>query len=248
MDASVVLIILLDLFIWLIHNSFGSIKPILIFWFFCELKILLAKLPESSNNAIEMFILLFKHLNLISELVQFTSEFLLLFHPLLLVINKEFDPLFPIIMFIYSWWHWKIVVLPLVFLCLLPVQEERWWKASVVLNHDWRGPCFVILLNSYMVRIQMSVVCIGSFNVQVASRALTHSLILLVHCNLNALPVHLSPPIKSKLSTELFLVWINCLASPVGRFCFLIRYKWSPFGFTSLVNRVFVRYITVRLI
>lgn len=102
MDALIVLIILLDLFVWLINNSFRSVKPILIFLLILKLKILLAKLPESSNHTIEMLILLFEHLNLISQLVQFSSEILLLFHPLLLVVNKKLDPLFPVIVLVYS--------------------------------------------------------------------------------------------------------------------------------------------------
>lgn len=165
MDALIVLIILLDLFVWLINNSFRSVKPILIFLLILKLKILLAKLPESSNHTIEMLILLFEHLNLISQLVQFSSEILLLFHPLLLVVNKKLDPLFPVIVLVYSWWHLKIIVLTIVLLGLLPVQEEWWRKASIVLDHDGWGTCFRVIIRRYVVGIKISVVSIGSFDI-----------------------------------------------------------------------------------
>ena len=71
MDALIVLIFLLDLLVWLINNGFRSIRLIRILWFILKLKVLFPKLTESIDDAVEMFVLLFKHLYLIGELVQF---------------------------------------------------------------------------------------------------------------------------------------------------------------------------------
>ena len=86
-DTLIVLIVLLDLFIWLVHDGFGSVHTIMIFLFHLELEILLSKLAETTDYVIEMFVLLLEHLDLISQLIKFVPELFLLFHPFLFVIN-----------------------------------------------------------------------------------------------------------------------------------------------------------------